>query len=76
MGREHVTVPSARSAASSCSSGLRAVPPTGELDEHIKQQGSEAFLGFRIFHGRVVERNVRDDAASASPDGGEITRYG
>jgi hypothetical protein len=31
-----------------------------ELDEHFKQQGKKAFLGFRIFHGRVVERHIRD----------------
>jgi hypothetical protein len=31
-----------------------------ELDEHFKQQGKQAFSGFRIFHGRVVERHIRD----------------
>lgn len=31
-----------------------------ELDEHFKRQGKQAFYGFRIFHGQVVERHVRD----------------
>jgi hypothetical protein len=31
-----------------------------ELDEHFRRQGERAFYGFRSFHGRVVERHVRD----------------
>jgi hypothetical protein len=43
-----------------------------ELDEHFKQQGKQAFYGFRIFHGQVVERHVRDgvEAMAAQLTGG------
>lgn len=43
-----------------------------ELDEHFKQQGKQAFYGFRIFHGQVVERHVRDgvEAMAAQLVGG------
>jgi hypothetical protein len=43
-----------------------------ELDEHFKQQGKQAFYGFRIFHGQVVERHVRDgvEAMAAQLAGG------
>jgi hypothetical protein len=44
-----------------------------ELDDYFRQQGKQAFFGFRIFHGQVVERHVRDDVeaiAAALPEGG------
>jgi hypothetical protein len=49
-----------------------------ELDDHFRRQGERAFFQYRSFHGRVVERHVRDGVeaiVAALPGGGRRVWY-
>jgi hypothetical protein len=49
-----------------------------ELDDYFRRQSEQAFFQFRSFHGRVVERHVRDGVeaiAAALPGGGRRVWY-